>query len=654
MIDVEDLSVKMANRAAGDDWEGLKCHQLTHHSEKTCEGEAHPCVVETIRRTGQPLVVEHLHFDCRGELRNVEVHGHPILDENGRVIQVIEYCLDITDRKRAEMELQEKEEYLRTIMTTIQTGVLISEQETGRIVDINPFAADLIEADPLSVIGRQWTDFLEEAQSKDNLVYDKRTDTGAQLKTAKGQALSVRLSKAHASVRSQRYTIHSFTDISDLRELFRKQSVSTELAKGLLTLVSPGLDRYNAIDERTALHVDAISLPCLSAGGDHFFVRSHHANGASGPDGSTYLSIKDQSGHQVNCILRSIFTDLVHNSLIQNGRSSEFEQSIEALNDRLIRGGLFAGEDFLTAMVARISHDTLNMRYISCGHPPFLLIRGNSVLSYPEIEGPGRNLPLGTIENIHVSAGDIDLRVGDKLLFYTDGLTEMPLEKRGWELSANRLADIVSELISREKVHRVGNLIRELLGAVAGLSSQQVEYPGTNTSADDVTLIGLEIEDCSESNEKILIPPDIGELCGQIRELSGLISNRWKEAGLNDCDQRIRIVLEEAVLNAWKNGHNGLADRPITVRWREGNDFHLEVIDTGNGFDPNLVADPTLSGNRFNSSGRGIHMIKMYADETHWYEGGRRLSAVFYRHARIDAPKRRLPLDWFPMAEFRN
>jgi YD repeat-containing protein len=41
-------------------------------------------------------------YDANGNRRYVEVHGHPILDAQGNVALVIEYSLDITDRKMME------------------------------------------------------------------------------------------------------------------------------------------------------------------------------------------------------------------------------------------------------------------------------------------------------------------------------------------------------------------------------------------------------------------------------------------------------------------------------------------------------------------------------------------------------------------------
>lgn len=644
----ELLFVNKCGRQAWGEVVGKVCWQVIQ------SGQTGPCVFCTnhllLDSQSDPTGIQVWEVKNAVNNRWYECRDQAIRWTDGRLVR-LEIAVDITERKRAERELRENEEYLRAIMATIQTGVLISEEESGKIVDLNPFAAKLIGAKAAEIIGRPWSDCLKETPEGVESGRNGEADGDGQLKTDRGESLSVRLTKAHASIRSQRYAIRSFTDISDIRELFRRQAVNTELAKGLLSLVSPGLTRHNRINDRTTLHIDALSLPCLAAGGDHFFVRRLPADG-NGAAPSTFLSIKDQSGHEVNCILRSIFTDLVHNTLLQDRDIPVFERSVEELNDRLIRGGMFAPEDFVTAMLVRIDHDTLVMRYASCGHPPFLIIRGDRVESLPRAGKPGGNLPLGTIENIPFSAGRIRLRVGDKLLFYTDGLTEMPQQKRGWNLSQDGLEELVSGIARRKEGRRVSDLMRELLSAVSDLSGQKVRYPDAGSSADDVTLIGIEIEDTAEGRERTLLPRDMDELCTQIRELSLLISEQWRAAGLADSARRVPIVLEEAVLNAWKHGHGGRPGRPITVRWREGNDFLLDVIDSGEGFDPNRAADPTRPQNQLNTSGRGIFMIRMYADEAHWRDGGRHLTAGFYRHFRpFDAFQRKPYCNLIPVWE---
>jgi light-regulated signal transduction histidine kinase (bacteriophytochrome) len=55
-----------------------------------------------------PAKVEHVHYTADGERRYVEVYGYPIFDDEGRVVRMIEYTLDVTDRRRAERNLAEK------------------------------------------------------------------------------------------------------------------------------------------------------------------------------------------------------------------------------------------------------------------------------------------------------------------------------------------------------------------------------------------------------------------------------------------------------------------------------------------------------------------------------------------------------------------
>ena len=112
VIDVNTYQIILANKAAKDlsGREGVTCYSLTHNSETPCSSEEHPCPLEVIKRTKEPFVVEHIHFDKSGEQRFVEVHGYPIIDEDGNLIQMIEYSLDITERKRMADALKESQE----------------------------------------------------------------------------------------------------------------------------------------------------------------------------------------------------------------------------------------------------------------------------------------------------------------------------------------------------------------------------------------------------------------------------------------------------------------------------------------------------------------------------------------------------------------
>lgn len=106
VIDVNDYFVIMANSASGFDLlSGEKtCYALTHRQDKPCSSTGCLCPLEMVKEAKKPVTVEHTHYDKDGNLMFMEIHGYPIVDDTGKVIQMIEYVLDITERKKFEEE----------------------------------------------------------------------------------------------------------------------------------------------------------------------------------------------------------------------------------------------------------------------------------------------------------------------------------------------------------------------------------------------------------------------------------------------------------------------------------------------------------------------------------------------------------------------
>jgi PAS domain S-box-containing protein len=121
--------------------------------DEPCGSMVDPCPIEEIKKTGKPVVVEHVHYDKDHNQKYVEVHAYPIFDEKGELSEVIEYSLDITERKQALVALKESEGKLRSIVEKSSDQIFMIDRDF-KFLSINKAAADLSRKSPQEMIGK--------------------------------------------------------------------------------------------------------------------------------------------------------------------------------------------------------------------------------------------------------------------------------------------------------------------------------------------------------------------------------------------------------------------------------------------------------------------------------------------------------------------
>lgn len=126
-------------------------------------------------------------------------------------------------------------------------------------------------------------------------------------------------------------------------------------------------------------------------------------------------------------------------------------------------------------------------------------------------------------------------------------------------------------------------------------------------------------------------PENKSDVSFLISDLVKMIKPELNERGFEECEVRVRTVLEEAIVNAWLHGNKEDFTKSITVRWHYDQECHIEVIDEGQGFDYTRIPDPTKSENLTKPNGRGVFIIKHFADHVGWNDGGTRLMVTLSR-----------------------
>jgi len=164
VVDADDYTIRLANSAAGfGELDATStCYAFTHRSDKPCSGAECPCPLEIVKKTKKHAEVEHTHYDEDGSARVYTVHCHPVFDERGEVAEVVEYSIDITERKRAQEVVRESEERFRQVAKHIPEVFWIGSPDWRELFYVSPAYEQVIDlpCDSLYAQPLSWLDMV--------------------------------------------------------------------------------------------------------------------------------------------------------------------------------------------------------------------------------------------------------------------------------------------------------------------------------------------------------------------------------------------------------------------------------------------------------------------------------------------------------------
>ena len=210
------------------------------------------------------------------------------------------------------------------------------------------------------------------------------------------------------------------------------------------------------------LDLSACSIPCYCVGGDFYDVLKINEN-------TIALVIADVAGKGIPAALLVSTLQAALHAYLEAGFSSA--ELVSKLNKVI---GEDATEDkFITFLICVYDENARSLRYVNAGHNMPLLLGADARLEELHKNGPC----LGIVPDSRYEEGEVQLRSGDTLILYTDGLTDA-VNKKLEIFGLERFRSILARACGQDAKALQEQILREIRLFTQG-----------QPQADDITLV---------------------------------------------------------------------------------------------------------------------------------------------------------------------
>jgi len=224
--------------------------------------------------------------------------------------------------------------------------------------------------------------------------------------------------------------------------------------------------------ELPRIELHALNLSSKEVSGDFYDV-------VPAGDGSWLLAIADVAGKGVAAAL---LTSMLQASLrTQAGATTSVAEILRNINRLVYRQT--SVNQFATFFLARVHETSLRLSFSNAGHNWPVVFRDGGEREFLVKGG----VVVGILEDASFEEASVELKPGDRLVFYTDGVSEAQ-DPKGEMFGEDRLYDLVSslprDLSAREVTDRIVARVNEFLGGAE--------------AGDDITLMVLRVREPAE------------------------------------------------------------------------------------------------------------------------------------------------------------
>jgi len=247
-------------------------------------------------------------------------------------------------------------------------------------------------------------------------------------------------------------------------ETLEKQKLEEEIAvaKQIQERLLP-----SSIPELSGFDIFAINISSKQVGGDYYDLIPLDENKLA-------IAIADVSGKGIPAAL--LMSNLQASLRALVGTKMSITHMTSRINDIIYENT--SSDKFITYFYGVIDKNTYKMKYCNAGHNPPFLIRKDA----PTILLEKGGLILGMMSGVEFQEGEIQLKSGDTLLLYTDGVSEA-MNNEDEEFEEKRIEEVLRNNRSLTGKELIGKIINSVK-----------EHSGSVPQGDDITMIAMKIE----------------------------------------------------------------------------------------------------------------------------------------------------------------
>ncbi|MFN3659996.1 MAG: SpoIIE family protein phosphatase, partial [Brevinematales bacterium] len=232
-----------------------------------------------------------------------------------------------------------------------------------------------------------------------------------------------------------------------------------------------------------------------------------------------HLIMADVSGHGVPSALIAMMAKAFINYYSENNPDPTFV--VSAVNKDLCRQ-LSDVENYLTLFYAVVDTFTNTLAYVNAGHVTIFLLKQNGEIH----KLPAQTPFLGKFENLSFPTKKLSLNAGDKIILYTDGITETKNHEHAL-FGEGHFMDILVQNSTLSPEELTSLVLHEI-----------DKFRGNMPYGDDITLLVVEFP---ADVQEILHQEDIGKLYEK-----ALIN--YKNNQLEEAEKLLAILLQNQTL----------------------------------------------------------------------------------------------------------